>query len=99
MFEFHFTIFIKILFSYRISSEKPAKTKQLADKAVQTTEEIEYWKKLAEEHEELLNDSLQEKETLKDTIEALQDENKICKEMLDESKTLVEVLQVCLVVL
>lgn len=85
------------------------KRKQLEDKSVQTGEctitaadltseepSADYWKRLAEKREDLLNESFQENERLKETIDALQEENRICKEMLDESKNLVEVLQVWL---
>ncbi|EFA08619.1 geminin [Tribolium castaneum] len=80
--------------------------KILEDKAVQTGESTitaedltseepspDYWKRLAEKREQLLNESFEENERLRQAVEALQEENKICKDMLDESRHLVEVLQ------
>ena len=59
----------------------------------------DYWKRVAEKRQEMLDESLTENEKLKGAVEALQEENKACKEMLDESRALVEVLQVGVVVL
>lgn len=59
----------------------------------------DYWRILAKKRGESLNVSLQENERLKEQVDALKEENRVCKEMLEESKHLVEVLQVCSVVL
>ncbi|XP_044252857.1 geminin [Tribolium madens] len=93
----------------RIPTEKDKsilRHKHLEDKGVQTGESTvtaedltseepspEYWKRLAEKRDQLLNESFEENERLRQAVEALQEENKICKEMLDESRLLVEVLQ------
>ncbi|XP_063916111.1 geminin [Zophobas morio] len=82
------------------------KRKPSEDKAVQTGESVitaadltsdepsaDYWKRVAEKRQEMLDESLTENEKLKGAVEALQEENKACKEMLDESRALVEVLQ------
>ncbi|KAF5277173.1 hypothetical protein FQR65_LT03879 [Abscondita terminalis] len=82
------------------------KQKKVANKAVQTGDtavttddltrdepSVDYWRLLAEQRGNALDDSLQENERLKDQIESLEEENRICKEMLEESKHLVAVLQ------
>lgn len=58
-----------------------------------------YWQILAERRRMALMDALEENKKLREHIEKLEEENHVYKEMLDETRTLVEVLQVILLII